>query len=36
MLKIIDTSDGVVDTMTFREVEKVMKKQNIAVFGVSS
>ena len=33
-LKIIDTSDGVVDTMTFREVEKAMKKQNIAVFGV--
>lgn len=33
-LKIIDTSDGVVDTMTFREVEKAMRKQNIAVFGV--
>lgn len=33
-LKIIDTSDVVVDTMTFKEVEKAMKKQNIAVFGV--
>lgn len=33
-LKIIDTSDGVVDTMPFSEVTKVMKKQNIAIFGV--